>query len=412
VASAVVLLLRSACHWGFAALPAARHIGVQVRARSAATASNAEAEPSSTGALRRRDAALAAGLPAIAGSVAAASAPGLPAAWAEAPTASTLPGTASTAPAPAPSSAKLQRLVIIVQDNEALDTELKFWKEAVQMKVLSDGKNAEGNRTVVMAFGPESGRSGGFFGIEFKVDPGLKTRPRPKLLNYAIMQPYVNALNYLQVAARGKSIEIFDRVQTNGGSSLIGDATYVDVESPRGVPVRMVPRDTDPGVELLSFNIEVPAFESTTKFYKRGIGLQEINYPPGEPPIQPLSKYLTSDAGGPNLLLAPVPDKRLKDRTLDEFEGVVMVSSKLEEVTKNAQAAAELAIEEEEAKRKDFEARLKAGDKSARKYNPDATIAKPSVVIADKKTRIDDGLGNIFFLSATADFESLVAGSA
>uniref|UniRef100_A0A7R9ZZC4 Uncharacterized protein n=1 Tax=Pyrodinium bahamense TaxID=73915 RepID=A0A7R9ZZC4_9DINO len=306
--------------------------------------------------------------------------------------------------------AKLQRVLVNVGDTESLEKEVKFWTDACQMKVLNDATGKDGKRAVVLGFGPD--RSS--FGLELKVDPEVLKRPRPRLLNYEVLQPTVPSLNYMQVGAVGKIIEIFGRVQNAGGSSLIGDASYIDVESPRGVAVRMVPRTTTPSVELVSFNVEVPAFEATTKFYKRAIGLKEIRYSDSEPPVQKLSTYLASDIGGPNLLLSPVPDGRLKDRKLDEFDGVLLVAPSAADVAKAASSAVALAAEEEAAKEEEIKRQRQAAKESGEKAPSlkkflSATKARPSVQMVDKMARIDDGLGTLLFVKDQADFERTFA---
>jgi len=279
---------------------------------------------------------------------------------------------------------------------------------------LRQGEGPDGLRSVVLGFGGEGAKDGANFGFEVKLDPEVLKRPRPRLLNYDVLQPTVDALNFVQVSATGKIIEIFGRVQNSGGASLIGDASYVDVESPRGVPVRMIPRTTKPTVELVSFNIEVPAFEATTKFYQRAFGLKELKYPGSEPPVQKLSAYLGSDAGGPNLLLSPVPDGRLKERPLDEFEGLLMVAPSASDVGKAASSAAEKALQElaeKEAALKERRRLAKEGGEqvSSLKRLLGGTKAKPSVAMQDKTARVNDGLGNIVFVSDQSDFDRSIA---
>merc|ERR1719401_358353 len=179
---------------------------------------------------------------------------------------------------------------------------------------------------------------------------------------------------------------------------MLKDTSSTDrSESPRGVPVRFVPRgeDAERSVELVSFNIEVPAFEPTVKFYKRAIGMKEIDYSENEPPIQKFSKYLQTAAGGPNLLLVPVPDGRLKERALDEFEGVLVIASNRAEVGKAATAAVELTAKEDEETQRQLES-----TRTKQSYDDDGNVipvkrkgkvAKPSVQVQDKTTVIDDG---------------------
>lgn len=298
-----------------------------------------------------------------------------------------------------PATARLQRVMVSIPDNDSLDKELKFWKEACQMKVLNEKKGADGSRVALVGFSPE-------FVLELKVDPSVLKRPRPKLLNYDAMQPTVDALSYMQMSAVGKSMELFARVQNAGGAALLGDATYLDAESPRGVPLRMIAKGEKPAMELISFNVEVPAFESTLKFYKRGVGLKELKYPDDGPPIVKLSKLLASDVGGPNLLLTPVPDGRLKDRKLDEFEGAVMVSPAATEFSTAAASAIELAAQEEAEKLKELRAAAASDTESTglKKYLA-GTRATPSMSTEDGTIRIDDGVGNILFVRDQAKYE-------
>lgn len=313
------------------------------------------------------------------------------------------------APVPAPVSARLQRVMVNVANDEALKNELKFWTEAAQMKVLKDFVDSDGNRTAIVGFGVGPSTGGDYIGVQVKVDPGLSKRPLPKLLNYNVMQPTVAALNFVQIGANGKVIEIFNRVQSSGGSSLFGDATYIDVESPRGVSVRLVPRTGAPSMELLSFNIEVPAFEPTVKFYQRAVGLTLEQYPDDEPPVQKLSACLGSTLGGPKVLLSPVPDGRLKEKNLDEFEGVVMVSPSAKRVAEAAKAAVVLAKQEEEEKK----AKESGTPKKRLSYEEEREIrrtlngapgteAKPSVAVDGATTVIDDGVGNFIFVTDSA----------
>lgn len=288
----------------------------------------------------------------------------------------------------ADSGVVIQRVVVNVGDDEAVKRELKFWLEACEMKVLSDGPGSDGLRAVVVGFEPTA------FAIEIKVDPAVLTRPTPRLLNYSVMQPTVDALNFIQISARGKAFDIFTRVENSGGASLIGDARYVDVESPRGVPIRMIPREETPSFELVCFNIEVPAFEATVKFYQRVCGLKEIEYSDSDAPIQKLSVLLNNPAGGPKLLLSPVPDGRMKERNLDEFEYVVLsASSGANAISKSAEDAIALA-QEEERQRDEEDKRRKAQGLQV----PDrrGTQSRPKVIeVASKKATIDDGVGNI-----------------
>lgn len=360
-----------------------------------------DAEPldaaSGVAALRRRDLAIAAGV-----FMPFASGPSVESALAEAGDSSNV---------------RLQRLLISIGSNEDLEKELKFWTEALEMKILSDRVGSDGNRAVVVGYGPESRDKGGFFGIEFKVDPAVLKRPRPKLLNYDVMQPTVNALNFVQVTAKGKAIEIFQRVESSGGATLIGDAKYVDMESPRGVPVRAIPQAETPSVQLVCFNVEVPAFDAVVRFYKRLFGLKELKYPSAGAPVQKLSVLLESGAGGPQLLLSPVPDGRLKDRNLDEFEGVQVVSAGTADVEKKAdvfvaEIKEEVAAKIKAAQEKWVKEQTAAGRQVTIADAPKVgrqKLPKPSVQKLDKTVRLDDGVGNILLLSGYDDFERTLA---
>eukprot|EP00416_Gambierdiscus_australes_P040766 CAMPEP_0171104308 /NCGR_PEP_ID=MMETSP0766_2-20121228/60381_1 /TAXON_ID=439317 /ORGANISM="Gambierdiscus australes, Strain CAWD 149" /LENGTH=425 /DNA_ID=CAMNT_0011564915 /DNA_START=47 /DNA_END=1324 /DNA_ORIENTATION=- len=311
-----------------------------------------------------------------------------------------------------PSTAKIQRVLVNVGNKEALEKEVKFWTEACQMKVLSDVSTQDGNREVAVGFTPESERGG--FALLVKEDPAVLKRPSPRLLNYDVMQPTVNALNFMQIGATGKVVEIFNRVQNAGGASLFGDFAYLDVESPRGVSARMVPRGLDPTVEFISFNVEVPAFEGVTKFYKRSLGLKELRYSDADPPVQPLSVFLGSDLGGPNLLLSPVPDQRLKNRALDEFEGLLLLSPDVAEVARASEAA--MALNEREEREK--EEKIKRDSQQAQiigRQGPsldaylEGTRARPTVQVLGKTARLDDGVGNVLFVTDQTDFERVLA---
>jgi len=304
---------------------------------------------------------------------------------------------------------RLQRVVVTVGDKEAMDKEIKFWTEACEMKVLSDGVGSDGDglRSVVFGFGSE--RSGDNFGIEIKVDPAVLGRRTPRLLNYSVMQPTVDAFCFLQIGGRGKVFDIFQRVENSGGSSLIGDARYVDVESPRGVPVRFVPRENaNISVELIALNIEVPAFAPTLKFYKRVCNFEELKYPASEPPIQKLSALLQSSAGGPKLLLSPVPDGRVKERNLDEFENLVIVAPSAQAVFKAAESAVSLAAQEDKQREEDEKLKLQQTS-GGKEFQRQGTQARPAAKMVDKRARIDDGVGNIIFVQDTADFERALA---
>jgi len=397
---ALVLALKAlACGpaaWGFAAAPS-----------GAARAAQQRPEPEEAAGVvpvpfGRRAAALAVALAPAAAAAQAALAEEVPA---------TTPAVSQATTAPA---AKLQRVFINVRDEEALEQEVKFWTDACQMKVLRDAVGGDGNRSAVLAFGPEAQKDGGAFALEVKLDPGLAKRKRPRLLNYEVLQPTVNALNFMQLGAKGKIVEIFGRVQQAGGSSLIGDASYLDVESPRGVAVRLVPRDSAPSVELVSFNVEVPAFDGVTKFYKRALGFKELTYSDAEPPVQKLSAFLGSDLGGPNLLLSPVPDGRLKTRGLDEFDGVLVLTPSTSAVAKAAEDAVALAAQERAAKEEEIrQQRIAAKESGAKapslKQFLSGTKAEPSVQVVESTARLNDGVGNILFVTDQADFERQLA---
>lgn len=366
-------------------------------ARSPASAASADAGVLDT--LRRREASLQA-IVALTGGAVAAVAP---------------EGAYAADEVSAPPS-KLQRVVINVGDAQALKAEVKFWTEGLEMQVLKEGKAADGLVSTVVGYGPESAGKEGFFAIEVKVDPAVLTRPSPRQLNYEVMQPTVDSLAFVQVSARGKVIDLFTKVQNAGGSALFGDATFLDVESPRGVAVRMVPRDQKPAAEIVGMNVEVPAFEAVTNFYRRVLGMQEEKYPEGEPAVQKLSTFLASEAGGVKLLLSPVPDGRLKDRRLDSFEGLLIVSpSGVDGTMKVAEKCVALAAEETARKEEQLRSKLaRLGEdgsqqerselKAAIRALKSGTQARPAVV---KENMLDDGVGNLLTIAGASDFESL-----
>jgi len=366
--------------------------------------SKAAVVDSETG-LRRRDAfAAAAGLSTVFGA-------DLPAVAEEAPTASAPSGMSYAVSTTASADARLQRLLINIENDEAMAQEIKFWKDALGMKVLSDGKVADGNREVIMSYGSEKG-SGGAFAIQARIDPALAARAKPKFLNFDVLQPTVDALNFVQVSQQGKVIDVFEKVQAAGGSAMIGDYGYFDVTSPRDVPVRIVTKpEAQPKVDHICMNIEVPAFEATNKFYQRAFGFKEISYPAEEPPVQQLSKYYEPKTGGPKLLLSPVPDKRLKNRELDEFEGLLMVTSSPGSIAKQVEVAVTLADEEEADKQKKLNEELygaKGKIKSRAQDKIPETVAKPAVTPAASTgglTTVDDGLGNFIFVASKEEFE-------
>lgn len=309
------------------------------------------------------------------------------------PVAAQPPVSASTSASPSAVPLKLQRTVIDVGSNDALDKELKFWTTACSLKVLSDTADAKGNRTAVVGFDSS-------YGIEIKVDPAALTRKTPTLLNWSVMQPTVGALNFHQLTGKGQVFDIYNRVESSGGTSLIGDARYLDCESPRGVQVRIVPRETPPSVELVGLNIEVPAFAAALKLYGKFAGYSEITYNVAEePPIQERSALLESPAGGPKLLLSPVPDFRVKQRDRDEFVNLGFVSP---DVKKSAQAAqAAIAAVETDERANDEAARSRFLEKGepVPEVVRKGTLPRPSLENADGQLRLDDGVGNILVVS-------------
>jgi len=300
--------------------------------------------------------------------------------------------------------------VINVGDKDQMDREVFFWSEACRMKVLSDKVGADNMKSVVMGY---PGDSSGGIAIEVKMDPAVLKRPRPKLLNYEVMQPNVNALNFVQIGLKGKIMELFQKVQASGGASTNGDPSYIDVESPRGVSVRLLPRpEPQPRVEMLSLNIEVPAFEPVVKFYQRAMGLQRLEYDPGDPPITKFSILMGSTLGGTNLLLSPVPDGRMKDRRLDEFEGVVMTAPSVKKVVDDATVAVQRAAEEAAAKEDSLRRKYLAAKEREGAGVPilrKGTKAVPSVAMGESAARINDGVSNMILVSDTADIPAVFA---
>lgn len=308
--------------------------------------------------------------------------------------------------------ARLQSILVGVGDKEALEKEIKFWTEACKMKVLGDYADASDKRNVILGF-PGTGGEGPPFGIKVQVDPEVAKRPLPRFLNYDVMQPTVDAFNFVQIAAQGKVKEMFAAVQGSGGMSLIGDLTYLDAESPRGVPVRMVKRDSAPCVETVSLNIEVPAYETLTKLYQRGFGYEELKYPEDDPPVQPFSVYLRSKIGGPKLLLSPVPDGRMKERPLDELEGVLMVASDGKALSSQADAAVQLAVEEQRQKDEEEVKRRQEAIAAGREPPPKNTETKAypkfnsvTPTVSDSGIVVDDGLGDMIYIGSASDFAS------
>jgi len=408
--AALTTVLAFTCGGSFAST---RHGNLAVRRAAAA-----DVEDESEGRLRRREAAGVAGL-----------AVGIAAIGA--PVEARIEGIRESpdeyvAVEPGKEAARLQCLLVSVADKEALDKEVKFWTEACKMKVLGD-YDETGKKTVIVGFreAPEgSGAEFGVppppgppFGIKLQLDPAIAKRPLPRLLNYDVMQPTVNPLNFIQVSTKDSTIDVFARVQASGGSSLIGDTTYLDVESPRGVAVRFVKKERKPEVvDLLSFNIEVPAFEPVVKLYQRAFGFKELKYPTDEPPIQAFSVYLSARGGGPKLLLSPVPDQRLKERNLDEVEGLLLVSPDYPALSLQAETAVELLKKEEEQKREAEKKRaaeqaakgkrMSEEDNDRKKAKDKETQVKPEFQKADTLSKINDGLGNILFLADTKAYSS------
>jgi len=297
-----------------------------------------------------------------------------------------------------------------VGDKDAMGKEVVFWTEACRMTVLSDKVGADSMRSVVMGY---PGDSSGGIAIEVKLDPEVLKRPRPKLLNYEVMQPNVNALNFIQIGLKGKIMELFQKVQASGGASTNGDPQYIDCESPRGVAVRLLPRpEPEPRVEMISFNVEVPAFEPVVKFYRRAIGLQRLEYDPADPPITKFSILMGSTLGGTNLLLSPVPDGRMKDRRLDEFEGVVMTAPNVKKVVDDATLAVQKAAEEAAAKEDSLKKKLRAAQEREGAAVPllkRGTKAVPSVAMGESAARLNDGVSNMILVSSTADVSAVFA---
>merc|ERR1719333_1159731 len=89
-----------------------------------------------------------------------------------------------------------------------------------------------------------------------------------------------------------------------------------------------------------------------------------MEYDPADPPITKYSILMGSSLGGPNMLLSPVPDGRLKDRRLDEFEGVVMTAPNVKKVVDDAEVAVKKAAEEAAAKEEKLKKKLEAAQAS------------------------------------------------
>jgi len=359
------------------------------------------AEPALAVALRRREA------------LAAAAAAAVPLA---APLAAAGPALAEGGAA-ARQPAQVKRVVVNLADDDSLKKEVKFWQDALNMKTLGTFVGADGLKSTVVGFGAESSNSGGTFGIELKVNPETKDRPSPRQLSQDL-QPTVDALTFIQVGFSDKVKNVFSRTMKSGGVAIFGDSTYLDMESPRGVPVRFINRGTEQqAIEMLCLNIEVPAFEAVTKMYKRGLGLSEEEINDDDPPVQKRSVLLRGQ-GGPSLLLSPVPDGRLKDRQLDFFENLVAVSSDVEATSK----VAEQQVVQTQKDREEYEAKFEAkyqtlqGEAKERyaasieKYRK-GTIAKPEARFNEGGVQINDGVGNWVYVSSASAFDKVLAGA-
>mmetsp|Transcript_3818 Transcript_3818/g.6873 ORF Transcript_3818/g.6873 Transcript_3818/m.6873 type:complete len:428 (-) Transcript_3818:43-1326(-) len=312
---------------------------------------------------------------------------------------------ASSSPTIQTSPMKLQRVVVDVGNAEAMEKELKFWVGAAGMKVLSDSTGDDGQRSVTVGYIPE--KEEGSFAIEIKVDASVLTRKRPSQLNYSVMQPTVNALNFTQVSQPDTVFDMYARVEASPGTSLVGDARYLDCESPRGVQVRMVPRKGEPSIELVSLNIEVPAFKPTVKFYERVGGLKETTYNEAEEaPIQKFSVLLESEAPGPKLLLCPVPDFRVKQRDRDEFVGLVMASQNPQQVASAAEKAIEVAMKEEAEKDEEERQKLLLAGKPIPEKKKLQTLARPTVEMDGKMARLNDGVGTMVRVAEAREFRA------
>lgn len=364
------------------AIAVAAAAGLQNLYKASKTVQRAVAKPV-TGHGRRREAALA-------GLVAAVAPPSLQQVSAEV-------SAPSVSASSAPAACKIQRVVVDVADEKALQDELKFWTEGCLMKVL--GKSKE-SATV----GYVDERESNSFALEIKVDPGLKTRPRPHLLAWPDMQPTVNAFNFVQIGAKESVFTMYEKMNGSGGNVMLGDARYMDVESPRGVQLRYVPSDSSE-FQLVSLNIEVPAFVATTKFYERTFGLEEISYT-SPVPVGELSVFMKSPAGGVPLLLTPVPDGRIKERDRDEFVNFVFTSPNSQKVADLATAAINLGAEEEKAEEEREKQKLSQRGVQQADYVRQGTASKPAVERVGKQTRVNDGVNNDVIIVDTADLQS------
>lgn len=308
-----------------------------------------------------------------------------------------VPASAVEAPAAA-GGARAQRLMIGVKDEDSLKREVKFWTDAMLMKVQKDEKAGDKSRAV-LAYTPEEGG----FSLELRVDPRLKNY-LPKFLDVDY-DPMVDSLNFVEINMPGKVKDVFARVQKAEGNSLTGDATkFLDVESPRGVQVRIVTRDVPQKVELISLNIEVPAFEATKLFYNRVFGLQPSKLREGDPKLQPFSEVF-SFGEGPKLAMTPMTDARVRERELDAFEGLVLSVSSPSETVAAAEKAVSLGAKEQ--KIRDAAADPKAIEKEIKRMRGrEPTRSSPAVKLDGDKAVIDDGVGNLLLALPRSAFQA------
>lgn len=308
-----------------------------------------------------------------------------------------VPASAVEAPAAA-GGARAQRLMIGVKDEDSLKREVKFWTDAMLMKVQKDEKAGDKSRAV-LAYTPEEGG----FSLELRVDPRLKNY-LPKFLDVDY-DPMVDSLNFVEINMPGKVKDVFARVQKAEGNSLTGDATkFLDVESPRGVQVRIVTRDVPQKVELIALNIEVPAFEATKLFYNRVFGLQPSKLREGDPKLQPFSEVF-SFGEGPKLAMTPMTDARVRERELDAFEGLVLSVSSPSETVAAAEKAVSLGAKEQ--KIRDAAADPKAIEKEIKRMRGrEPTRSSPAVKLDGDKAVIDDGVGNLLLALPRSAFQA------
>mmetsp|Transcript_98955 Transcript_98955/g.284309 ORF Transcript_98955/g.284309 Transcript_98955/m.284309 type:complete len:437 (+) Transcript_98955:67-1377(+) len=307
---------------------------------------------------------------------------------------------------------KLQRVVVNLGTKEQLSAEVKFWTAALGMKRLGEYIGSDGLQSTVVGF-PSGGKEGAF-GLELKVDPAVLTRKPPSPVNFKTNLAYIHPLNFIQVGFRGKAGEALSAVQEAGGSSLIGDAEYLDVQSPRGIQLRVAMRQQgEPKVEIVSFNVEDQALDDVKRFYIRALGFKEARSPEvlsercptrwggdggwdwavdgvsdeeevelevqkSSTSNQKLSAYLEGQ-GGPTVLLAPIPDGRLQDTELDEFESVVVLAPDIQATLQDAEKAI---------------AELRGGASS-----------RPSMEASGSTAILNDGVGNMISLLGADSFE-------